>query len=45
MRVLIEKLNGKNIDLFKDCNLEKNQNKLLVHSKNIKNDIDRNLLI
>jgi len=38
-------MNGKNIDLFKDCNLDANVNKLTLYSKSIKNDIKRNLLI
>ena len=45
LKMLFTQMNGQNIDLFKDSNLENNLHKLTLHSKLIKNDIKRNLLI
>ena len=40
---LLNHINGKEVDIFKNVNLDNNKNKILLHSKAIKHRIKRNL--
>ena len=45
LKILFNQMNGLNVDVFKDIDLGDHQDKLTLHSKSIKNDIQRNLLV
>ena len=45
LKCLLLGINGKDVDIFKDCNLDKNMHKVSLHSKSIKLRILKGALI